>query len=167
MPDKFRGMPLTFVKHRGLFSYAEFINGIRNWFRENNYEFHEPKHQWKAPPEGVEVEIRINGNRKVNEYVKYHINMFLKIYDMKDVEVVKDGQKVKMQDGKVTVEISGKLELDWQNRFGGNKFLQGLQDFLHQFIIKQDIGDHWEDDLLFKLMDLTRAIRTVLGQEAA
>ncbi len=166
MPDKFRGMPMTFVKHRGLFSYAELINIIRNWFRDYDYKFHEPKHQWKVPPEGVEIEIKIKGDRNVNEYVKYHIEIFLRVYDMKDVEVVKEGQKVKMQDGKVTVEITGKLELDWQNRFGGNKFLQGLQDFLHQFIIKQDIGDHWEDDLLYKLMDLTKVIRSTLGQEA-
>lgn len=166
MPDKFRDMPLTFVKHRGLFNYAELMNGLRNWFRDHGYKFHEPKHQWKVPAEGIEVEIKIKGDRKVNEYVKYHIEIFLRVYDMKDVEVVKDGQKVKMQDGKVTVEITGKLELDWQNRFGGNKFLQGLQDFLHQFIIKQDIGDHWEDDLLYKLIALTKFIRITLGQEA-
>jgi len=166
MPDKFREMPTSFVKYRGMFNYSEVLQTVRKWFEEQNYSFEEPKHQWKAPAEGIEVEIKIKGVRKVNEYVLYWIDIFFRVYDMKDVEVVKDGQKVKMQEGKVTVEIGGKLELDWQNRFSGNKFLQSVQDFLHKFIIKQDIGDRWEDDLLIKIMNLTKTIRTVLGHEA-
>ena len=166
MVSKMSVMPGTNVKFRGIFNYSEFMQSIKNWFKDYDYEFQEPTHKWKVPSEGVEAEIKMTGERKVNEYVKYHITVSIRIWDMKDVEVVKDGQKMKLQDGKVSVDVEGKLEFDWQNRFGGNKFLQHAQDFLHKFIIKQDIGDWWEDDLLIKTMDLTKTIRHKLGHEA-
>lgn len=160
------GMPTTYIKFKGIFSYSEVMQAIRKWFKDYDYEFHEPKHQWKAPAEGIEAEIKIKGDRKVNEYVRYYIEVFIRTFDMKEVEVVKDGQKMKMNDGRILVEVGGKLELDWQNRFGGNKFLQNLQNFMNKYILKQDIGEHWEDDLLFKIMDLTKMVREKLGHEA-
>lgn len=160
------GMPMRYVKFRGLFDYGELLLAIRHWFEEFDYRFEEPKHQWKVPPEGAEAEIKFKGERKINEYVKYYIEIFFRTFDMKEVEVVKDGQKMKLYDGKVIVELGGKLDLDWQNRFGGNKLLQGLQDFFHKFIIKQDIGQKWEDDLDMQIIDLTNRIKQVVGHEA-
>lgn len=158
-------LPLTYVKWRGLFNYSELLQAIKSWFKSYDYHFEEPTHKWKTG-DGYEAEIKFKGNRKVNEYVKYYLEVFLRTWDMKEVEVVKDGQKFKMYDGKVAIEISGKVEFDWQKRFGGNKFLQHLQDFFHKFIIRQDINEKWEDELLFKMMNLTKVIKEKLGHEA-
>ncbi len=166
MVSKSIGMPAMNVKFRGIFNFSEVMQSIKNWFKSYDYEFAEPTHKWKVPSEGVEAEIKMSGDRKMNEYVKYYINVSIRTWDMKDVEVIKDGQKTKLQEGKISIDIDGKLELDWQNRFSGNKFLQNLQDFYHKFIIKQDIGDRWEDDLLIKVMDLTKIIRTKIGHES-
>ena len=109
----------------------------------------------------------MKGDRKVNEYVKEIIEVAIRVWEMKDIEIIKDGQKIKTNEGKIAIEIGGNLSLDWQKRFKGNKFLQNLQDFFHKFIIRKDIGDQWEDNLLFKVMELTKLIQEKIGHEAA
>lgn len=161
MPDE----PSNMIRFRGIFSFSDVMKAIKKWLVDRDYEFNEPTHKWKVPAEGVEAEIKITGDRKLNEYVKYWITVGVKTWDMRDVEVVKDGQKMKLQEGKIAIEVGGKYDLDWQKRFGGSKFLQGLQDFMHKFILKQDIGQKWEDDLFFQMVDLTKVIREKLGHE--
>ena len=159
-------VPTHYIKYKGLFNFSDVMQSIRKWFEENNYRFEEPKHQWKVPSEGVEAEIKMKGEHKINEYVRYDIDVFVRTFDMKEVEMVKEGQKIKTNDGRIAIEVSGAAVFDWQNRFHGNKFLQNLQDFFHKFIIKQDIGDWWEDDIFIKVIELKQLIRSKLGHEA-
>ena len=71
----------------------------------------------------------------------------------------------KMNQGRLAVEINPSYELDYNKRFGGNKFLQALQDFMHKYLIKKTISDVWEDELGMHQSDIVGAIKEVLGQE--
>ena len=90
----------------------------------------------------------------------------MRVFDFKEVEMLKEGKKVMMNTGRIAVELSGSMTLDFENRFGGNKFFQALQDFYHKHIIHRDIGDVWEDDLMLKIVNLGKLIREKCQQEA-
>ena len=156
-------LPVIYLKHRGLFNHSQLVKGIQQWLVDNNYKFHAPKYKLKAS----EAEYEIEGERDVTEYVRFRIMLHIWARDITDVEIVKDGEKKKMQDGYIQMEITGTLEMDYNARFGGNKFMQWLQDFYHDYIIKQTIGDVWEDDLFLKLNQLTGAIKSILGTEVS
>ena len=161
-----RSAPTMYVKYRGIFNLSEVLQAIREWYRADDYEFHLKKHKFKIPsPAGAEQEIDMHGEKKVTDYVRFHIDVFMRCWDLRDVELVKDGQKIKTNDGKIAIEISGKYELDWQKRFEGNKFLQALQDFYHDYIIKWKIKDYWEDMHLLKMEQLRRRIKEKIGHE--
>jgi hypothetical protein len=160
------GMPQINIKHKGIFDLSEILQGIKGWFEGEYFKVHYPKHKLKQPAGGWEHEMEIYGERKMNEYVKFKITLFIRLYDIKDVEIIKDGKKIKTNSGRITVDISGEIELDFENRFGGSKFLQALQDFYHKYIIKQDIGDYWEDDIMLKMVNLGKLIREKCQQEA-
>jgi hypothetical protein len=165
IPTKYN-VATDFVKHRGIFSFSELLQGIRKWYVDDDYEFHIIAHKFKIPsPLGAEHEIEIHGEKKVTDYVRYHIDIFMKFYDVRDVELIKDGQKLKMNDGKLLIEIKCDLEFDWQQRFGGSKFLQALHDFYRNYIIKYKIKDYWEDILLLKMGELKRVIKEKIGLE--
>ena len=158
-------IPTMNVKLKGIFNFAVVMQSIKDWFDDNSYKFEEPTHKWKTG-DGIEIDIKIKGDRKINEYVKENIELSVRTWDMKEIEIIKDGQKTKTNEGRIAIEIGGKLNLDWQKRFSGNKFLQNLQDFFHKFIIRKDIGDQWEDNLLFKIIELTKTIQEKIGHEA-
>lgn len=158
--------PSINIKHKGIFDLSDVLQGIKKWFEGDEFKVHYPKHKLKQPVGGWEHEMEIYGERKMNEYVKFKITLFIRLYDIKDIEVIKDGKKVQTNSGRITVDISGEIELDYENRFGGSKFLQALQDFYHKYIIKQDIGDYWEDEIMLRIVNLGKFIRETCQQEA-
>jgi hypothetical protein len=103
-------------------------------------------------------------DRKLNNYVKYFMNVELKITDMKDVEVVRNGEKLKMQHGRVQATVGGKFQLDWQKQFDGNKFLKALEHFYHNILINTRIEDHY-GYIGIRIDRLQSRIKQVLGTE--
>jgi len=80
--------------------------------------------------------------------------------------LIKDGKKIKADSGRIAIDIDGELTLDYQGRFGGSKAMQTLQDFYHRYIIRQDIGDYWEDEIVIRMVNLGKLIREQCQQEA-
>ena len=156
------GMPTIYIKHKGIFNLSEIIQGIKSFLEGDSFKMHFPKHKIKKD----EHEIKIYGERKMNEYVKFTIKLLIRIFDWKEVEIIKDGEKVKADSGRIAIDLDGVLELDYQGRFGGSKFMQGLQDFYHKYIIHRDIGDYWEDELMMRIVNLGKLIRGQCQHEA-
>lgn len=153
--------PKTSIKHKGLFDRSKLIKTIQDWFGKHKYDFHAPKYKYRPD----EIELEFKGERKINPYVRFRMLVVVKGFEIKNVEVVKDGEKKKMQQGRLNVEISPEYDLDYKKRFGGNKFLQALQDFFHKYIIKRTIEEVWEDQLFMHQTSMIREIREVLGHE--
>jgi hypothetical protein len=164
-------MPVTLVKHRGFFNYSDLLQAIRKWYIDDDYEvLNMPMYKQKFPTTtGVEHEFKFQGEKNVTEYVKFRMEIFVRIYNMRDVEIIHEGKKLKMQEGQVQVEVIPVLELDWQSRFKGPKpwkdFLSALDEFYRNYIIKYKIADYWEDMILLKSSQLARVIKEALGQE--
>lgn len=161
------GMPVTTVKHRGFFDYETLMKAIRGWYSEEDFNRVDiPKYVQKYPtPTGTEFEVEFHGEKKVTEYVRYHIDVYIRVFNMRDVEIVQEGEKLRMQDGQVHVEVRPALELDWQKRFEGNRFLQALHDFYRNYIIRYKISDYWEDMTLILATKLVTRVKQTLGQE--
>jgi len=153
------GTPTANIKSKGFFIWKDVLATIKDWLDSEYYDFLETKHKYKPD----EREVEIVGERKLNEYVKYKINIALLAQGLKDVEVIKEGKKITMQEGRIKIEVTGNMTLDWQKRFGGNAFLQAVQDFYHKYIIKQKIETEWLDHLLFKIFKLTKVLNEKLG----
>ncbi|MEM3154781.1 MAG: hypothetical protein QW165_04445 [Candidatus Woesearchaeota archaeon] len=163
--------PVQIIKHRGFFNYSDFLQAVRKWFVDEDFDVLDmPMYKQKFPgPTGTEHEFKMRGEKKVTEYVKYKIDFFVRVYNMRDVEIIQDGKKLRVQDGQVQIEITPVLELDWQKRFKGpppwKDFLNALDKFYRNYIIKYTIVDYWEDNCLLKALQLCKIIRQVLGQE--
>lgn len=156
-------MPIN-IKFTGIFDMNKLLRTISSWYSREYYNFAEKKHKYKVDKR----EIELHGDRKINEYVRLNIDVSLFAFDLKDVEVMKEGKKLKMQQARLMVEINGIVELDWQQkRFAGSKFLQNLQDWYHKNIIRQTITEEWEDSLYFKMQQLARLINAELEMEGS
>ena len=155
------------IKYEGIFDFSELMKTMRSWIVNQGYEFHERSVKHKVPsPIGAEQEFVWWGWRKVNAYIKYHVDMFIKFWDLHDVEVVREGKKQKLQGAKIQIEISGRCELDWTNRFAGSKFLQFMHDFYLNYIIRKDIDTIYTDQLYYRLYKLQQTVKQFLDMEA-
>ncbi len=153
------------IKYKGLFNYSGFLQGIRGWFSSNDYLWQEDLNKYRASSDGGEHEVKMVGERKINEYIKYKISVWIRAWNIKEVEVIQHGEKVKMTDARVYIEIDTSYDTDYQELFEKNAFLKGLRDFYEKKIIKRIIGDHWEDNLVLKLISLVGFIKGYLKLE--
>ncbi len=164
-------MPVSLIKHRGFFNYADLLHAVRGWFVQDDFEvINMPLYLLKFPePTGTEHEFKIVAEKTVTEYVKFHFTVEMRVYNMRDIEVIHEGQKVKLQDGQMQITIIPELELDWQKRFSGSGpfkgFLSALDKFYRGYIIKYKISDYWEDMILLKSSQLAHLIKSTMGQE--
>jgi len=157
-------LPMMTIRHRGFFSQPDLLKVIQGWLMSDGW-FPNVIFKEKAATLGKDFYILINAGKKMSEYVKFDLEVLIKIYGLREVELIKDGKKIKTGEGHVQIELVPTIELDWQNRFNGNKFLQALHDLLRNHILKYKISDYWEDMMIMNMEDLARKIRDSLGQE--
>ena len=153
------------TKYFGTFDLSALLSDTKKWLEDNNFSFGEPKYKHKIGDTGAEIEIEWDANMKINYYVKENVFVFMKFTDIKDVDVLQEGEKVTLQQGRALIEVKGRLDLDYQKRFAGNKFLQELQDILHKYILKKTIAVKWVDRLYKKVYNFNRFIRQKIGME--
>jgi hypothetical protein len=166
MPPK-KKFPYSIIRFKGVINYDGLFKVIRQWFVDAGYEFHQTALKHKIPsPAGAEQEVKLNGWRKINEYTKFDIALFFKIYDIRDVEVVKEGKKQKLKHIRMNLEITPSVELDYSKRFGGSRFLQYLHEFYMKYIVKEEISTIAEDQLWYIALKLHNTIKEYLDFEA-
>jgi hypothetical protein len=154
------------LKYRGIFDFEGMLKLVYDWLIHEDYEVHERKYKHKIPdPRGAEQEITIAGWRRVNGYVKFHVEVDIHTYDQKDVDVIKEGVKKRLVQARIKMTFTPTVELDYTKRFAGNSFLQTLQDFYHKYIIRQEIQNYWEDELYYRTYKLHRLVKEWLDME--
>lgn len=162
-------IPLT-LKYDGIFDLDNFYKMVQQWIVDQGFYFEEGTFKHKVPsPAGAEQDYDLSGWQNISEYVRFTIRVYIKTYNLKDLEVIKDGKKRKLSKTKMKVRIAGEVVLDYNNRFEKNKFLLGLRSFYHKYILKEDegvIGGLWWDKLYYMLFKLHSEMKEYLDMES-
>jgi|GEM_PF-2083876 len=153
------------VRYYGPFHLRKLIDAIRGFLLGEGFDdIQEPSYKHKVGGEGTDLEIKLKTDRKLNAYVKYEMEIEMRISDMKDVEVARDGEKLKMQHGRVQITVNGKTYLDFQKHFEGNNFLKSLRTFYHKMILGAKVYEY-ADYIETRAMRLQDLIKRTLGTE--
>lgn len=160
-------MYVHYIKHYGIFDLQGLYQMIYNWLVDRGFEVRELKVKHKVPSAaGEEDEIWWDAWINETDYIKNWISLIFFFYDIKEVEVVKEGKKKKLTRARILIELNGKVETDWQGKWKRNAFLSNLQKFYEKFVIKKDIDNIWWDKLYYNMLKLQTAIKEYLDQEA-
>jgi hypothetical protein len=158
--------PIQTLKYKGIFDYPGLLKTAWTWGTRQGYEMHEVKYKHKVPDiRGAEQENIFRGWRKVNAYLKVWIRFDTRAEYLKDVDVIVDGNKKRLTQGKIKIKFSGYLELDYNNKFESSAFLEGLRSFYHKFVIRTTIQNVYEDMLYYRLYKLNHKIKEHLQVE--
>lgn len=158
-------LPRRALNYRGIVHLQAFFLIMKNWLEDHRYEFHEHTVKSKLYSDGLRREYRWYAWKDINEYIKFEINIFMDIRNMQEVEVIREGKKQKLTQCRIIWEVQGVIHFDPDKRFGGSKFLQTLQDFFHNYVIKKEIIFIWMDQLDYRIMKLQRVVKEYLEFE--
>ena len=156
------------IKKVGLIDLDGLYKTMHKWFYDNNYVFEEPTSRIRpGTAAGVEYEFKWKCWRKVSGYVKYHLNVWIYLWDAKDIEVVKEGKKIKLTKCRLQIEIDGFMELDWTKRFSKTKLGMFLFWFYNMYILKEErVLSLWWDELYYRAYKLQTIVKEYLDMEA-
>lgn len=124
------------LKYEGLFDVTQLYTMINEWFREKGYDKKERKNVESVLPTGKYIELEIEPWKKITDYAKFVIKLRIVMNDVKEVEVVRDGSKVKLNQGSVQIVFDGFLETDYEGRWEQKPTFFFLRTLFDKFVFK-------------------------------
>jgi hypothetical protein len=134
------------LDYNGLLNFSDFYGYAHTWFKEEEYGVIEEKYSEKISGNSKEIDIEWKATKPISDYFKLEQKVKFEVRNMIEVEVEIDGQKKKMQQGKVRLEIKGALVKDVKSAWDVKPLYRFLRDTYNKYIIPQRI-DAMEDKL--------------------
>ncbi len=154
------------IRHKGLYDFESIYKAVRKWLKDKEYEFNEPKYKDKAGKDGNEVEIKMLGELRVTNFVKFTVKTEAKFFGVREFETEFEGETRKMNKGQFYFLIKGEVEYDYENRFKSDisKYFLNL---LIGTILKNYYDVKYVDRFYYELYDLHTLIKTKTHMETA
>lgn len=124
------------LNYEGLFNAKEYYQLLDNFFAEKNYDKREVLSMEKVETGGKYVELEIEPYKKITDYAKLVIRVRTKMFNVKEVEVEKDGHKLRLNQGRVNIVIDGMLQTDYENRWSNRPLWIFIRTLYDKFIYK-------------------------------
>lgn len=155
------------MKYTGIWNFGEVYRFLYDWFTDKDYKVVEKSYTEKIKPDGKEIEIKWEAKRKISDYFRFVIKANWLILGMNEIEVQKEGAKVKMNKGYIEIKFTAVLEKDYEHRWENNAFIKFLRGVYDRYIIKGRIDDY-EDRLLEEVDEViaqAKAFLTISGKK--
>lgn len=128
------------LDYSGIFNFSGLYKYMYNWLNvEEDYGVVEEKYSEKISGNSKGITIEWVATKKMGSYFKVEIKVTIEASDLVDVEVETDGQKKKMQKGKVAVTFKGFLVKDPSSDWEGKPFDTFIRGWYDKFVIPQTI----------------------------
>jgi len=142
------------LKYKGEVDVKKMHNSIKSWFANNKYDMAEKEYKEKSGAAGKEFNLIVSGERKIDDYVSFNINVHTLIISAKKTE--------NKYNGNTQVRISSYVKLDRQTKMQSNPLKLFLFFFYNNFIIKDKIQNVYEDKLFSEVSELMSLIKSYL-----
>jgi hypothetical protein len=142
-------MPMNtlYIQHKGVWDMQDLYEYSASFFHREKMKFYEMRYIMKKPgPFGAEVYHVWEATKKIEEYYKGVVRIFLHTFDEQDVEVVmKDGTKKKYSKGRLWIQLRGHVEMDYEGKWNESTFYAHLRNFYHKYVVWKKLEGIWWD----------------------
>jgi len=152
------------VKQTGLMDFRELYRFCYSWLTDNNYFVTEKVYSEKVQPNGKDVDIEWFAFKKVSDYFRFIVTAKWRLVALVQVEVEKDGKKIKMDKAIFEIIINGILEKDYENKWSENAFYSFLRSIYEKYLVKGRV-EQYEDKLAEECEEMIAQIKAFLALE--
>ena len=151
------------IRYRGIFDFDGFYKYLVNWIKKRDYDFYE-KRIWDKPPYKI---YSLEGRKKINYWIMYLILPEITLWDVKEVEIVKDGKVKKLTEARMKVLLNAGLILDYDGDFEKSPASKKMEDFLYNKVLYNEVFINHVDFLDYLIHDLMTDLKKYLEMETA
>jgi len=150
-----RGLRLNRV---GLYDINRLYKGLKEWFSDHEYDYFEKKDVIKMKRKGVEVNFVGVGERKVDGYVKFVINVEILTTHMEKVRF--EGKTIDR--GRIEVIVKTDMILDYKNEYSNSKFGKFLLGIYNRYVIRFKLDDFYGAKAYGDMVGVHEALKEAL-----
>ena len=150
------------LSYEGLFNATELYALIDDFFREKGYDKREVKNEEQVTPNGKYVDLVLQPWKKITDYIRHIIRVDIKMFHLTEVEVEKDGHKVKLHKGRVNITFDGFLDSDYEHRWDQKPFYFFIRTIFDKFIYKSYM-EEYAGILVDNINQLNKTIKAFLN----
>ncbi|MDD5331645.1 MAG: hypothetical protein PHE43_02390 [Candidatus Nanoarchaeia archaeon] len=151
-------------EREGIINVKEFYSLLKKWVMDHNYDFTEKEYidSLKDETEFVKnTKIKWVNERKVDDYIKFFIEVTIKFKNFKEVKDKKDRHTYK---GTVNVEIEAYLEKDYEEVWEKNFMLHFMRE-IYDKTVDSNKFNKYKKELNEEVYDLINDIKAFLKLE--
>ncbi len=128
------------IKYDGIFSFKDFYLFCYEWLRdETGLKINEDKYVEKISGDSKNIEIEWSGDKEVTDYFKFEAKIKFRILGLTQVEVNKQGVKIKTNKGSIEVKMKGDLIRDYKGKFERDAFRKFLRAIYEKWVISSRV----------------------------
>lgn len=144
------------IKFKDVFDLKSFYKALRQWVKEYQWGDYESKGKGEAyerlyrevvyqdGSKYMEIRWRLFKPAPATPYINYYFDIDYKLVGLKTKEVVKDGQKLKLDSGEIELKFNAWMELKFLTEFEdketvGSPFLKQVKELFLKRIYSQTI----------------------------
>jgi hypothetical protein len=154
-------VPKLKISHKGIFDFKDVYEGLKRWLMHSGYgneskNLHEKSYLERIKGDSKQIESRWTARKEVTGYFANVIEISFQSIGVTDVEIEKDGRKVKLQKGKIDITITGTL---LKNK---NKGWSPLMCSIYENFVIRDRLENYRIGLYSKVYSLHDEIKAIL-----
>ncbi|MEM4326011.1 MAG: hypothetical protein QXU40_01795 [Candidatus Pacearchaeota archaeon] len=132
------------IKYDGFFSFKDFYKFCYDWIKdEMGFDaLSESKYEEKVKGEEKEIKVEWGGKKDMTDYFRFEIKVDIRVSRMREVEIVKEGVKLKMNTGSVELGAKGILVRDYKGKFEGTALKKFLRGIYEKWVIPSRISEY-------------------------
>lgn len=150
------------LKYEGLFNATELYKLIDKWLNEKAYDKRELRNEEHVKPDGKYVELILMPWKKISDYARHVIRIEIRMHKLKEVVVERDGQRVRMNQGRVDMIFDGYLDTDYEDRWEQKPFYFFMRTLFDKFIYRT-YSTQFEELLVENISQLHTLIKSFLN----
>lgn len=127
------------IKHKGLFDFAKLYSFAHSWWREREFGVTEEKYEEKVSGNSRNINIEWKIGKNISDYFRFEYKVKFSIAGMTEVETEIDGEKKKLNNGEVEVEVAGILVRDRSSKYDSSPFNRFIRDVYSKYVIPSRI----------------------------
>ena len=150
------------IIYEGLFSFPELYKLIDEYFEELGYDKSERRMTESIREKGKFVEMHMDPYKFMTDYLRFRIHIKIVGENIKEVEIEKEGRKIRLNKGKVILIFDAYLESDYEQRWEDKPLYYFLRVLYNKFFITSYISTH-KNELNKHCTDLMDSVKGFLN----
>jgi hypothetical protein len=154
------------IHYSGILDFTRLHLDLRKWFKEHKYYFVEKNMTEKLIGYGKEeVEFEWTADRKIDDYVRFYIEVHFKIHRLVDVLIEENGKKVRRQRGDFFIRFKSYFKKNYNKTFSKQPISNFARELYEKYLIKRRLlnyeGKLWAEtnDLIDHAKDILHILK--------